>query len=236
VQCLSTVSTMSNLFEKYETEFKDSITALNQKLEQYKKGGDKAALKKSIDQEFDVATDIMDNMKLVIDAASAQQQKALQTRQKNCKQQLDKCRQEWDIFTAADPNRARILAGNKIVEDSSNRLDDTHRVALETEEIGTKTLSHLKADREKLVSVNDELDVIDDNVSRARTVLSAMGRRVVTNKLILAFIIFILFAAVIGIIYIRWIGSMVNKFTPSTPTPTPTPTPIPLPTPTPGFF
>jgi vesicle transport through interaction with t-SNAREs protein 1 len=49
------------------------------------------------------------------------------------------------------------------------------------------------------------LDEVDDHVRTSRTILTGMARRVATNKMILAFIILLLVAAIGSIIYLKWI-------------------------------
>jgi polyferredoxin len=55
------------------------------------------------------------------------------------------------------------------------------------------------------------MDDIEDTTSKARKILSMMKRRVVTNKLVLIFIILILFAAICIVVWVRWIGPMIAR-------------------------
>jgi hypothetical protein len=48
------------------------------------------------------------------------------------------------------------------------------------------------------------MDEIDDNLGRARGILRAMARRVMTNKLILAFIVLLLVFAIVLIAWLKW--------------------------------
>lgn len=189
-------------------------------------------MNKQIEQEFEVANDTIRNMNLIVETAFGQQKSILSGKLKGYKQQIEKLLQDWQRYNSADKTRSKILQGNRLMDSTTDRINDTHRIALDTEDIGTSTLGKLKSDREKLEALDTELDVIDTNVDRARTIIGAMGRRVVTNKLILFLIIILLIAANLATIYFRWIAPHLPASTPR-PTPTPTPTPTPALTPTP---
>jgi vesicle transport through interaction with t-SNAREs protein 1 len=47
-------------------------------------------------------------------------------------------------------DRARLLAGNTLLEDGSRRLKDSQRIALETEAQGADILSNLRMQREQI--------------------------------------------------------------------------------------
>jgi len=111
--------------------------------------------------------------------------------------------------TEFDP-RNQILSGQQVLEDSNERLLNSHRIAIETEAIGGEVLGDLYVQRQQLEKARDGLGTIDDNMTRSRKILSSMTRRIATNKLILAFIIVALFAANCLIIYFKWIRKLVQ--------------------------
>jgi len=125
--------------------------------------------------------------------------------------------------------KTRLLVGSERLQGARERLNDTRRLAHETEELGVDTLVDMKKQREQLEKARDRLDEVDSNVTRARQVLAAMSRRVVTNKLILLFIILILTAAIAIVVYFKWIRKT------SPPTPSVAPTHVPS-LPPAGFF
>ena len=59
-----------------------------------------------------------------------------------------------DADAAAQDQRQRMLMGTHRLNDAGKRLQDSHRVALETEEIGAQTLSTLRQQREQIVHAN----------------------------------------------------------------------------------
>lgn len=101
--------------------------------------------------------------------------------------------------------RQGLLAGTEQLNVTSNRASNAHRVALETEQIGTNVLSELHGQRQQLIRANNKLDDVNDDMKHSRSILSGMARRVATNKLILAVIILMLMGIIGIIIYLKWI-------------------------------
>lgn len=56
---------------------------------------------------------------------------------------------------AQSSDRTRLLAGTALLEDGSRRLQDSHRVALETEEQGADILRSLRGQREQIQNARD---------------------------------------------------------------------------------
>ena len=52
-------------------------------------------------------------------------------------------------------DRARLLAGTALLEDGSRRLQESQRIALETEEQGADILSNLRRQREQIENARD---------------------------------------------------------------------------------
>jgi len=105
--------------------------------------------------------------------------------------------------------RSQILVGTQTLDESSERLVNTHRIAVETETIGENVLGEMNTQKQTLERARDNLSTIDDNVTKGRRILSSMSRRIATNKLILAFIILILLAANGLVIYFKWVRTLV---------------------------
>lgn len=51
--------------------------------------------------------------------------------------------------------RARLLAGTDKLSDGQRRLEDSHRVALETEEMGASILGNLHTQRDQIINTRD---------------------------------------------------------------------------------
>lgn len=139
----------------------------------------------------------------------------------------DWARQDGLMRDGMDVNRQRL-------EGASDNLYRAHQMAAETNEIGVNALNDLQRQRQQLYNAKGGMDQIEEKTSAARRVLGVMRRRVIGNKLILGFIIFVLLLGNALIIYFRW-GYRRNKSssTPVAPRPAPVthiaPTPVPVP-------
>jgi len=52
-------------------------------------------------------------------------------------------------------SRARLLQGTETLQDGSRRLDNAHRIALETEDVGADILRNLRGQREQIEHTRD---------------------------------------------------------------------------------
>ena len=68
--------------------------------------------------------------------------------------------------TTSEDQRARLLANTGRLQDASRRLEESRRVALETEQVGASTLETLRGQREQLNRANDRVCylVLDRNL------------------------------------------------------------------------
>jgi vesicle transport through interaction with t-SNAREs protein 1 len=55
----------------------------------------------------------------------------------------------------ANGDRTRLLAGTSILEDGTRRLQESHRIALETEDQGADILRNLRTQREQIENSRD---------------------------------------------------------------------------------
>ncbi|KNC46450.1 Qb-SNARE [Thecamonas trahens ATCC 50062] len=101
--------------------------------------------------------------------------------------------------------RQRILDGKRRLEETSNRLSNAQRLALESEEIGANTLSELHQQREIIERADRNLYIADDNVSRGHKLVRTMNRRLVTTKIITGVIVLLILGTIFTIIYFKWI-------------------------------
>lgn len=60
-----------------------------------------------------------------------------------------------DLDASTMDQRQRLLSGTERLGESSRRLEDSHRLALETEGIGVNILSTLKGQRETMLRARD---------------------------------------------------------------------------------
>ena len=86
---------------------------------------------------------------------------------------------ESDGLSSVQAQRARLLSGTDKLSDSSRRLEESHRVALETEDLGADILGNLRGQREQIEGTRDRLYQADRNIDRASGTLGKMIRRLV---------------------------------------------------------
>lgn len=55
--------------------------------------------------------------------------------------------------------RTRLLQGTSTLADSSRRLEDSHRIALETEDVGADILRNLHMQREGIIRTRDTVRI-----------------------------------------------------------------------------
>ena len=73
------------------------------------------------------------------------------------------------------------------------------------QELGVSILQDLNRQRETIVHSRDTLHGADDNIARARRTLASMSQRVMTNKIIMFGIALLLIAAIILVVYYKFI-------------------------------
>ena len=64
-----------------------------------------------------------------------------------------------DGASGASSDRARLLAGTALLEDGSKRLQESQRIALETEEQGADILRNLRGQREQIENARDTVSL-----------------------------------------------------------------------------
>lgn len=124
-----------------------------------------------------------------------------------------------DLRTQArEKDKKDLLTGNKSRFDTEGRdnddlLNDAHQIQNDTmaslarsralveasEEIGTATLEVLVNQREQIVDISDEIDVIDSNLLRAEKLIMAFTRRMATDR-VLQFFTFVNIVLLIAVV------------------------------------
>ncbi|KAJ1893824.1 Vesicle transport V-snare protein [Kickxella alabastrina] len=109
-----------------------------------------------------------------------------------------------DMFGGLDGDqRTRLLSGNERLARGSQRLQDSHRIGIETESVGASILNDLRSQREQIVNTRDMLMQSDSHVDSSQRTLRTMTRRLMTNKMITTGIIVIGVALVLLVLYIK---------------------------------
>ncbi|KAG9067323.1 hypothetical protein KI688_012106 [Linnemannia hyalina] len=111
-----------------------------------------------------------------------------------------------DLDAASMDQRTRLLNGTDRLAESSRRLQDSHKIALETESLGANILSDLRGQREQIVHTRNTLLEADSSIDKASRTLKGMARRMATNKLITASIIVVLVLLILFVLYSKIFG------------------------------
>ncbi|XP_023807473.1 vesicle transport through interaction with t-SNAREs homolog 1B isoform X2 [Oryzias latipes] len=106
--------------------------------------------------------------------------------------------------THLQSQRSLLLQGTDYLNNATQSIERSQRIAVETEQIGTDIIEELGGQREQLDRTRDRLVNTGENLSRSRKVLRAMSRRLMTNKLLLAVIILMELAILGAVIYLKF--------------------------------
>jgi len=218
---------MSDLFSYYETEYLQLSQNVARQIQQIPNlsGEQKKSVVYSAEKNIDEAKQILQHMDLEIRSTpSASTKNQLNSKLKGYESDLTRIQRDFksarsalakdggrgqlfegasndDYSSKSTDQRERLLAGNEKLNDSSTKLKRAQQTAVETEDIGAGILNNLYGQRDTLNRTRDNLKAADDNLSRSRRLINVMGRRVSTNKLILAFIILVLLGAIGLVLY-----------------------------------
>ncbi|XP_053598275.1 vesicle transport through interaction with t-SNAREs homolog 1B [Microplitis demolitor] len=100
--------------------------------------------------------------------------------------------------------RQTLLGTRATLERSAQSVARSQTVAAETEQIGQEVVAELGIQRETLLRTKRRLSETDQELATSRKIMRLIGRRVLTNKIVLILII-ILEIAILGIvIYLKF--------------------------------
>jgi len=109
-----------------------------------------------------------------------------------------------DVEAASKDQRDRLLVGTMKVDQTTDRLIRAQRTAETSEQIGREILGALDEDRQVLNRAKSKVENVNENVSSANKVLWSISAKVLTNKIILIFIILLLLASIGVVVYLKW--------------------------------
>lgn len=99
--------------------------------------------------------------------------------------------------------RDRLMGAIDRAKTTSDRIQQGKKTIAETEDLGVSILQDLHRQRETIMSARDTLHGADENIGKARRVLSEMSKRATQNKVVLGGIILLLLGGIILIIYVQ---------------------------------
>ncbi|KAG6506194.1 hypothetical protein ZIOFF_031512 [Zingiber officinale] len=108
-----------------------------------------------------------------------------------------------DTLAASADQRGRLLVSTERLNHSTDRVKESRRTMLETEELGVSILQDLHQQRQSLLHAHGTLHGVDDNIGKSRKILTSMSRRMDRNKWIIGGIIAALVFAILIILYFK---------------------------------
>ncbi|GER27146.1 DNA primase [Striga asiatica] len=108
-----------------------------------------------------------------------------------------------DTLTASADQRGRLLMSTERLNKSGERIRESRKTMLETEDLGVSILQDLHQQRQSLLHAHNALHGVDDNISRSKKILTNMSRRMNRNKWIIGSIITVLVIAILLILYFK---------------------------------
>ncbi|PKU62515.1 vesicle transport v-SNARE 13 [Dendrobium catenatum] len=110
-----------------------------------------------------------------------------------------------DAIGFSADQRQRLLMSTEKLNQSSERIRESRRTMLGTEELGVSILQDLHEQRQSLLHAHNTLHGVDDNVGKSKKILATLSKRIDRNKWIIGCIIVVLLLAIILIIYFKLI-------------------------------
>ncbi|KAF8558863.1 V-snare-domain-containing protein [Imleria badia] len=214
------------LFDTYEQDFRQILDSVRSKLDgdgKEERGEQRRTALRRVEMELDEADEMISQMEIEIQGIPQSLRPQYQTRLRTAKADLTRFKKtSKDLHTqfsradllaspgrvgtptsdepyGATSDRTRLLAGTATLEDGTRRLQDSHRIALETEDQGADILMNLRAQREQIENARDTLRTADTSIDRASGTLKKMIRRMYQQRVVTAAIIVFL-VLLIGII------------------------------------
>ncbi|ORX80625.1 V-snare-domain-containing protein [Anaeromyces robustus] len=220
----------SLIFNTYENEFNALAAEINDTIENKLKksiGEKKKQLLNQLERELDEADEIVSQMDVEIRSLNTSTRIQLQPKIKEYKSELDGLKKKLKTaYNDVTEERRQLLGENNndnvdiIIDDldkrtklqknteklinSSKRLQNAHRMALEAEQTGASTLNVLYGQRQQMEHAQETLRSANTFLDTSTKLLKDMQRRIRTNKLMAYLIILILIILIILTIYIKW--------------------------------
>ncbi|MCO5598364.1 hypothetical protein L7F22_052459 [Adiantum nelumboides] len=105
--------------------------------------------------------------------------------------------------TASADQRQRLLMSTDRLNKTGNRIQDSKRVMLESEELGVSILQDLHQQRQTLLHTTDTLHGVDDNLGKSKKIMKSMANRMGRNKYIMTGLIVMLLVVIAVVLYFK---------------------------------
>ncbi|XP_048456110.1 vesicle transport through interaction with t-SNAREs homolog 1B [Rhincodon typus] len=216
----------SEEFEKMHEAFGSVFEELRCQCERLPKysGEQKKRFLREIDEKVDEANEVLDGMEKELRKAPLSFRNPMNTKIRSYRKDVSKLQQDvrsngyglrsdvkYTEYSAENEQsnylaaqRALLLQGTDSLNRATQSIDCSHRIAAETDQIGSDIIEELGGQREQLERSKDRLINTGDNLSRSRKILRSMSRRVMTNKLLLGIIILLEVVILAAVVYLKF--------------------------------
>ncbi|CAI2177267.1 14593_t:CDS:10 [Funneliformis geosporum] len=193
----------SDLFESYEQDFSQvarSIEVIINSTIPSQSGEKRKTTIRTAEREIEEADEIIAQMEMELLNLPQSSRSRCQAKMRSYKGNLDKLKRDLkragsrasgptdreellagangtDLDSASLDQRARLLSGTELLADSSRRLQDSHKIALETETIGANVLEDIRRQRDQILHTRNTLMEADSYIDKAQRTLKGMARR-----------------------------------------------------------
>lgn len=198
---------MADLFSTYELDFRLAIQEAEAK---FSSVSSTPALRtqtiRAIESATDEALEILDQMNIEVQNIPASSRSVYNTKIRLYRQEVEATKAKLRKLTDEDSRaqlfgdrytdeegsaaggqneqRKQLLSNSASLNRTSDRLRDSQRIALETENIGGNILNDLRAQREQITNLRNTLLAADSYVDKSILTLKSMTRRITANKFI----------------------------------------------------
>ncbi|KAM6495984.1 vesicle transport v-snare protein vti1 [Amanita muscaria] len=216
-------SSPTALFDSYHNDFHQIVQSIRDKLEG-EPDGDSSALLRRADMDLEEADEMVSQMELELPSVPSSMRSKYHSRLQDAKNELSRLKKlardarsqatRVDLLSSSqhgpsasdDPyasttDRTRLLAGTTLLEDGTKRLQDSYRVAVETENQGSDILLNLRSQREQIEHARDTIQTVDTAIDRASGTLKKMIRRMYQQRAVTGAIIFVLLLLIAVILW-----------------------------------
>ncbi|KAL8545988.1 hypothetical protein ACS0TY_005922 [Phlomoides rotata] len=108
-----------------------------------------------------------------------------------------------DTLAVSANQKDRLIMSTGRLNNSSNRIRESRKVMLETEELGVSLLQDLHQQRQSLLNANNTMHGVDDNIGRSRKIITNISRRMDRNKCVIGAIVTVLVIAIGVVLYFK---------------------------------
>ncbi|XVF43164.1 hypothetical protein PTKIN_Ptkin02bG0018700 [Pterospermum kingtungense] len=219
---------MSEVFEGYERQYCELSANLSRKCNSASLVLDPEQKKQSfseISSGIDEADVLIRKMDLEARSLQPGVKATLLAKLREYKSDLNKLKREFKRISSPDANQAardelleagmadshsvsaeqreRLSMSVERLNQSGDRIKESRRTILETEELGVSILEDLHQQRQTLLHAHNKLYDVDSAIDKSKKVLTTMSRRITKNKWIVVSIIVALVLAILLILYYK---------------------------------